>query len=65
MIAPPRMHLYMEYSCRVYKIFLEFIAKEDIHVYSIDESFLDITSYLKLYQVNATEACQKNTRSYL
>ena len=39
MIAPPRMHLYMEYSCKVYKVFLEFIAKEDIHVYSIDESF--------------------------
>lgn len=59
MITPPRMHLYMEYSCRVYKIFLEFIAKEDIHVYSIDESFLDVTSYLKLYQVNAKELAKK------
>ena len=59
MITPPRMHLYMEYSCRVYKIFLEFIAKEDIHVYSIDESFLDITNYLKLYQVNAKELAKK------
>ena len=59
MITPPRMHLHMEYSCRVYKIFLEFIAKEDIHVYSIDESFLDITNYLKLYQVNAKELAKK------
>ena len=59
MITPPRMHLYMEYSCRVYKIFLEFINKEDIHVYSIDESFLDITNYLKLYQVNAKELAKK------
>lgn len=59
MITPPRMHLYMEYSCKVYKIFLEFIAKEDIHVYSIDESFLDVTSYLKLYQVNAKELAKK------
>ena len=59
MITLPRMHLYMEYSCKVYKIFLEFIAKEDIHVYSIDESFLDITNYLKLYQVNAKELAKK------
>lgn len=59
MITPPRMHLYMEYSCKVYKVFLEFIAKEDIHVYSIDESFLDVTSYLKLYQVNAKELAKK------
>ena len=59
MITPPRMHLYMEYSCKVYKVFLEFIAKEDIHVYSIDESFLDVTSYLNLYQVNAKELAKK------
>lgn len=59
MITPPRMHLYMEYSCKVYKVFLEFIAKEDIHVYSIDESFLDVTSYLKLYQVSAKNLAKK------
>ena len=41
MIAPPRMHLYMEYSAKIYGIFLKYIASEDIHVYSIDESFLD------------------------
>ncbi len=51
-IAKPRMKLYMQYAAKVYAIFLRFIASEDIHVYSIDESFLDITSYLSLYQMN-------------
>ncbi len=50
MIAKPRMSLYMTYAAKIYRIFLKFIASEDIHVYSIDEAFLDITSYLKLYQ---------------
>lgn len=49
-IAPPRMKLYMEYSARIYSIFLRYVAKEDIHVYSIDEAFLDLTPYLELYQ---------------
>lgn len=48
-IAPPRMTLYMKYSATIYSIFLKFISSEDIHVYSIDESFLDITSYMSLY----------------
>lgn len=48
-IAPPRMHLYMEYSAKIYSIFLKYISSEDIHVYSIDESFLDVTLYLELY----------------
>lgn len=47
--APPRMTLYMQYSATIYSIFLKFISSEDIHVYSIDESFLDISSYLSLY----------------
>lgn len=47
--APPRMTLYMQYSATIYSIFLKFISSEDIHVYSIDESFLDITSYMNLY----------------
>lgn len=47
--APPRMTLYMKYSATIYSIFLKFISSEDIHVYSIDESFLDITSYMSLY----------------
>lgn len=48
--APPRMTLYMKYSATIYSIFLKFISSEDIHVYSIDESFLDITSYMNLYK---------------
>lgn len=54
-IAPPRMKLYMQYSAKIYKIFLKYISSEDIHVYSIDESFIDITSYLKLYNMTAKE----------
>lgn len=48
-IAPPRMAFYIEYSTRVHKVYLKYIAPEDIHVYSIDEVFIDATSYLKLY----------------
>ena len=45
--APPRMKLYIDYSAEIYAVYLEYIAKEDIHVYSIDEAFLDVTEYLK------------------
>ena len=58
-IAPPRMKLYMEYSAKVYSIFLQFIAKEDIHVYSIDEAFLDVTPYLDLYQCTAKQLSRR------
>lgn len=54
-ITPPRMKLYMEYSAKIYKIFLKYISSDDIHVYSIDESFLDITSYLNLYNMSAKQ----------
>ena len=47
--AIPRMSLYINYSAKIYGIYLKYVAKEDIFVYSIDECFLDITSYLKLY----------------
>lgn len=50
--APPRMALYMEYSARIYGIYLKFFAPEDIHVYSIDEVFIDITHYLKTYKLD-------------
>jgi len=46
-IAPPRMALYIEYSARIYEVYLKYVAPEDIHVYSIDEVFMDITPYLK------------------
>ncbi|MBQ3014645.1 MAG: DNA methylase, partial [Clostridia bacterium] len=45
--APPRMAHYMEYSTRIYKVYLKHVAPEDIHVYSIDEVFIDATAYLK------------------
>lgn len=53
--AMPRMKLYMQYSAKVYSIFLKYIAAEDIHVYSIDESFMDVTPYLSLYQMSAKQ----------
>lgn len=58
-IAPPRMSLYMEYSAMIYKILLKYIASEDIHVYSIDESFIDITPYMSLYQISPRELAKR------
>lgn len=51
--APPRMALYMKYSIRIYEIYLRYFAPEDMHVYSIDEVFIDLTGYLKNYQMDA------------
>ena len=53
--APPRMQLYINYSAKIYSIYLRYISKEDIHVYSIDECFIDVTDYLTLYNVTAKE----------
>lgn len=53
--APPRMQLYIDYSAEIYGIYLKYIAKEDIHVYSIDEVFMDVTDYLGMYQMTAKE----------
>ena len=53
--AMPRMKKYIEYSANIYAIYLKYVAKDDIHVYSIDEAFLDVTKYLKLYKMNALE----------
>ena len=52
-VAPPRMALYIEYSTRIYNIYLKYIAPEDIHVYSIDEVFIDLTPYLPHSVLNA------------
>lgn len=54
-MAPPRMQLYIDYSAEIYAIYLKYIAKEDIHVYSIDEVFMDVTDYLTMYQMTAKE----------
>lgn len=59
LMAPPRMKRYMEYSADIYGVYLEYIAKEDIHVYSIDEAFLDVTDYLSLYHMTAWELGEK------
>lgn len=53
--APPRMAHYIEYSTRIYKIYLKYLAPEDIHVYSIDEVFMDVTHYLETYRMTARE----------
>lgn len=58
-IAPPRMKKYIEYAANIYGIYLNYISKNDIHVYSIDECILDVTDYLKLYKVRAKEFAQK------
>ncbi len=57
--APPRMAYYMEYSARIYDIYLKYIAPEDIHVYSIDEVFIDASHYLNTYQLSARQLAQK------
>jgi len=54
-VAPPRMAHYMEYSTRIYQVYLKHVAPEDIHVYSIDEVFIDATMYLKASSMTARE----------
>lgn len=58
-VAPPRMALYMDYSTRIYNIYLKYIAPEDISVYSIDEVFMDVTHYLRTYHMTARELASK------
>ena len=58
-VATPRMALYIDYSTRVYNVYLRHIAPEDIHVYSIDEVFMDVTDYLPLYRLTAEELATK------
>lgn len=58
-IAPPRMAFYLEYSTMIYNIYLKYIAPEDIHVYSIDEVFIDVTNYLKTYKMTPKELASK------
>lgn len=58
-MASPRMQLYIDYSAQIYAIYLNYIAKQDIHVYSIDEVFMDVTDYLAMYQMSAKELSLK------
>lgn len=57
-MATPRMQLYIDYSSEIYDIYLRYISREDIHVYSIDEVFMDVTDYLGLYRKNARELAE-------
>lgn len=58
-IAKPRMKKYIEYTADIYEIYLKYFSKEDIHVYSIDESFIDVTDYLKLYKIRPKQLAKK------
>ncbi len=63
--ATPRMKKYIEYSANVYGVYLKYVSKDDIHVYSIDEVFIDIGRYLKLYNMTAVELGEKIRRDVL
>ena len=58
-IAKPRMKKYIEYAADIYEIYLNYVSKDDIHVYSIDEAFLDVTDYLPMYKMTAVQFAQK------
>ena len=64
-IAPPNMSEYIKISAKIYEIYSHFISKDDIHVYSIDEVFIDITKYLKLYNLTAYELATKLIKEVL
>ena len=63
--APPRMALYMETSAKIFDIYLRYVSKEDVHVYSVDEVFIDVTSYLKIYNMTAKELAMKMIKDVL
>ena len=65
LVAPPQMAHYMEVSARVYQTYLKYIAPEDIHVYSIDEVFMDVTDYLKGYKMSAHSLAMTMIRDVL
>ena len=65
LIASPRMAYYMKVSAKIYSIYLKYIAPEDIHVYSIDEVFIDVTSYLDHYQMSAHDLAKTMIREVL
>ncbi len=64
-VAPPQMAKYMEVSTRIYNVYLKYIAPEDIHVYSIDEVFIDVTNYLNTYGLTARELAMKMIQDVL
>ena len=64
-IAVPRMALYMEVSAKIYEVYLKYVSPEDIHVYSIDEVFIDATDYLPLYGLTAHELTRRMIQDVL
>lgn len=64
-VAPPRMALYIRYSTEIYNIYLRYFSPDDIHVYSIDEVFIDVTNYLELYKTTAHQLTIKIIREVL
>ena len=64
-IAPPQMSRYMKISTEIYQIYLRYIAPEDIHIYSVDEVFIDVTNYLQTYQMTSHELAVKLIREVL
>ena len=57
-VAPPRMALYIDYSTRIYQVYLKYFSPDDIHVYSIDEVFIDVTHYLRTYKKTARQIAE-------
>ena len=64
-IAPPQMSRYIKISTEIYQIYLRYIAPEDIHIYSVDEVFIDVTNYLQTYQMTSHELAVKLIREVL
>ena len=64
-VAPPRMAHYIEYSTKIYQVYLKYFSPDDIHVYSIDEVFIDATHYLKSYKKTARELAEEVIRDVL
>lgn len=64
-VAVPQMALYVEYSTRIYNVYLKYIAPEDIHIYSIDEVFIDVTAYLKTYKMSPHDLAMTIIRDVL
>ncbi len=65
LVVPPRMAYYIDYSTRIYNVYLRFVSSEDIHVYSIDEVFMDVTDYLPSYGLSAHDLAMKIIREVL
>ena len=65
LVAPPRMKLYEEYSTKVFSVYSRYISTEDIHVYSIDECFIDVTPYLQTYEMTAHQLAMTLIRAVL